>query len=143
MGYVEQRLAGVAQVDYDVTLVMPHRAGERTYRLGFHVVDEKTAKLYGVWSIDFGPHAQVQEAHLHLDLLRRTAGASAGKRPLPVEITNLAVDSGNFVSGAVWWQFNPLAQVIVDPVLWFTRNGQRVSVTRAAAGGRMTLLEVP
>jgi hypothetical protein len=148
MGYVEQRVISPGQIEYAVTLLAPPGAGERTYRLGLHAVQEKTAKLYGVWSIDFAANTRVQEALLRLDLGRRTAQATAdepgaGDHPLRVEITSLIVDQGDFESDAVWWQFNPLKQVLIDPILWFSRHGTAVEVTRTAAGGRMAILQVP
>jgi hypothetical protein len=143
MGYVSQRLVALDKVRYDVTLVPPRNAGERRYRLGFHVAEPRTAHYYGVWSLDFPPRLRAQQAWLQLDLGNRSAQAGADGLAMPVDVSNLTADHGSFESDEVWWQFNPVKQLFVEPILWFSRFDRSLAVTRVAAGDRMTILEAP
>jgi hypothetical protein len=141
--YLEQEVAD-GRVRLRATLVRPEHAGERTYRLGFHVIDPAEQALFGVWSLDFPPGARVRRGTLELDLRDRSVRGEVDGRPADVPSGRFDVDAGSFQADAVWWQLNPNEQIEVQPALWFQRTpGGTVAVTRASPGPSFTALADP
>ncbi|HEX9671074.1 MAG TPA: hypothetical protein VGC93_16525 [Thermoanaerobaculia bacterium] len=143
VAYLEQEVEG-ARVRLRATVVRPRRAGERIYRLGFHVIDPAQGALFGVWSLDFPPGEPLRRGTLELDLRDRSARAELDGRAAPIVFGSLDTGAGSFEADAVWWQLNPTAQLEIAPMLWFERTaGGTVAVLRAGATPRLKVLPAP
>lgn len=141
--YLEQRVLG-AEVTFDAVLVRPEGAGERIYRVGFHVIDPAQQKLFGVWSLDFPPGERARRGSLRLDLGDRSAGGELDGQPARLETGSFDVDSGSFKGDLVLWQLNPIDQLLVEPVLWFRRPAAGPpEVTRSVPAIPVRILAAP
>ncbi|HEX7184324.1 MAG TPA: hypothetical protein VF756_21020 [Thermoanaerobaculia bacterium] len=120
--YLEQEVLDEGRVRLDAVVVRPQSSGENVYRLGFHVIDPRQQKLFGVWSLDFPPGERVRHGSLELDLRDRSSRGALDGRPVDLQVTSLDTGAGSFEADAVWWQVNPVEQLLVEPMLWFERS---------------------
>jgi len=144
IAYLEQDDMGNGRIRLRATLLRPESAGERLYRLGLHVIEVNQGKLFGTWSLDFPAEPRVQRGSLELDLRNRSSRSEIDGRPVNLAVTSFDHDEGLFEADAVWWQFNPLEQLQIEPILWFERSGNgAVRTTRALPEARLEVLAVP
>ncbi|HEX5719793.1 MAG TPA: hypothetical protein VF179_26800 [Thermoanaerobaculia bacterium] len=144
MALIEQDDLGDGRIRLRTAVLRPQGAGEHHYRLGFHVIEVSLGKLFGVWSLDFAADEQVQHGSLEIDLRNRSSRGEIDGRPVDVGSSNFDHDAGSFEADAVWWQFNPLAQIEIERMLWFERDGHgAVWVSRAVPGAQIEVLAAP
>ena len=143
VAYFEQEMEG-GRVRLRAAVVRPRGAGERVYRLAYHIIDPAQGVLFGVWSLDFPPGEPLRRGTLELDLRDRSARAELDGRAAPVVFGSLDTGAGSFEADAVWWQLYPTAQLELARMLWFERNaGGTVTVLRAGATPRLKVLPAP
>jgi hypothetical protein len=125
-------------------VLRPEGAGERLYRLGLHVNEPFQEKLFGTRSLDFPPQPRVQHGTLEIDLRDRSSRGEIAGHPIQVEVSSFEHDAGSFSAAAVWWQFNPLEQLQIEPMLWFLRQRTgAVQVLKATPRARLQILTAP
>lgn len=139
--YLEQEVVDGGRVRLDAVVVRPQASGEEIYRLGFHIIDPRQRKLFGVWSLDFPPGERVRRGSLELDLRDRSSRGALEGRPVDLEVTSQETGAGVFEADAVWWRLNPVEQLLVEPMLWFERSEEgAVEVTRSIPAARLRVL---
>ena len=144
LAYLEQENPGDGRIRLRAAVLRPQGTGAHHYRLGLHVVEVSLGKLFGVWSLDFPTDERVQHGSLEIDLRNRSSRGEIDGRPVEVATSSFDHEAGSFEADAVWWQFDPLAQLGIEPMLWFERDGQgAVRVNRDAPGARIEVLSAP
>jgi hypothetical protein len=142
--YLEEDDLGGGRIRLRAVLLRPENAGARAYRLGLHVIEASQGKLFGVWSLDFPLDERVRHGSLELDLRDRSSRGEIDGHPVNLSAGNFDHEEGSFEADAVWWQFNPLEQLRIEPVLWFQRRGDgAVRLTRAVREARLEVLSAP
>lgn len=144
LAYLEQDDLGDGRIRFRASVLRPEGAGERLYRLGLHVNEPFQGKVFGTWSLDFPPQPRVQHGTLEIDLRDRSSRGEIAGRPVQVEVSSFEHDAGSFAAAAVWWQFNPLEQLQIEPMLWFLRQRTgAVQVLKATPRARLQILTAP
>ena len=143
VAYLQEDDLGSGRIRLRAALLRPENAGARAYRLGLHVIESNQGKLFGVWSLDFPADLRVRHGSLELDLRDRSSRGEIDGRPVSLSSGNFDQEAGAFEGDAVWWQFNPLEQLKIEPMLWFRRraNGE-AQVTRAVPAAQLEVLSV-
>ena len=143
VAYLQQDDLGGGRIRLRAALLRPQNAGARTYRLGLHVIEGNQGKLFGVWSLDFPADERVRHGSLELDLRDRSSRGAIDGRPVDLALSTFDQDAGSFEGDAVWWQFNPLAQLQIARMLWFERDSNgKVRVMKAVPGTQLRVLSV-
>jgi hypothetical protein len=144
IAYLEQESRGEGRFELRAAVLRPEGVGRQRYRLGLHVTQVATGKLFGVWSLDFPAQPRLQRATLDIDFGDRSARATIDGRVVEVEAVRFDQDTGSFGVNAAWWQFDPLAQLRVETVTSFDRDRRgAVRVTRTVEHPRISILAPP
>lgn len=140
VAYVEQDDLGLGRVRLRSALLRPEGAGERRYRLAYHVIELNRGAPFGVWSLDFPRHPRVQHGSLEIDLRDRSARGEIDGRPAGLTFSHPQLDTGFFEADMVWWQFEPHDQLQVYSMLWFRREEEKVWLTAVVPRARLEIL---
>ncbi|HVT14843.1 MAG TPA: hypothetical protein VHQ90_01515 [Thermoanaerobaculia bacterium] len=120
--YVEQETGALPRITYRATLLTPEAAGKRFYTLGIFAASVATGHAYGAWSLEFAAGKRWQSGSLEIDLHDGQAHAEIDGRPVTAGAGMFDFAGGSFALSSVIWQGNPVVQVSVDNLLWFSRD---------------------
>ncbi len=138
--YVDQQPAP-PRIRYRISLWPARDDDQRRYHLGVHVANVASGASYGVWSLHFPGGKQTHRGSLEIDLGDGQAQGEIDGRPAPVEVVAQNLDRGTFGVSSVIWQLQPLAQVSVDNLLWFTRTPDgTIVITNASTHFPLTII---
>lgn len=144
VAYLEQHDLGEGRIQFRAAVARAQDDEARRYRLGLHVIEVDQGKLFGVWALDFPPHPRIQHGSIELDLRDRSSKGEIDGRPVDLAVDRLDTDEGSFAVDAVWWQFDPLDQLLIHRMLWFQRHDYKsVRVTAAVPVARLEVLSAP
>jgi hypothetical protein len=140
IAYVEQEIGAVPRIRYRATLLRPETAGKRFYTLGIFAANVASSHAYGAWSLEFAAGKRWQNGSLEIDLHDGQAHAEVDGRPAPAGVAMLDLVGGSFALSSVVWQGNPVAQVSVDNLLWFSRDLHGAIAITASSPRALTLI---
>ncbi len=138
--YVEQEVAP-PRLRYQALLWMPRDHDRRSFHLGVHVTNVASAALFGVWSLPFPAGKRAHRGSLEIDLSDGRSRAEVDGRPARVGVVALDLERGSFGLSTVIWQVQPVAQISVDNLLWFSRAADgTIAVTRVNPHSPVTVI---